>query len=460
MAQFQLTISSAYVPDWGVYEGVRELIQNALDAQQDGYPMDISHSGGTLRITNQGVRLLRSVWLMGQTSKTGGDYRGHFGEGLKLGVLALVRAGRKVRIVNDDESWSTSIKSSEAFGEPVLTINTRSLSERADAFTVEAEISADEWQQYRARFLAIEPAAKAIATDYGSILLDFDKVGRLYVKGILVESKPALTAGYDFVNASTDRDRRMIFGWDFEYYTARIWSEAWQNGDITAERLLSLLEAPTLDLRGLGERIGVVPAEMISALADAFLARYGANAVPVASQAEKAEIEHLGRYGIISSDTLCKVFSEHEALNLAALRKQCRGEVVAVFTAADLDARERAVNILGTALVEAAATPLGFLPITGRLEIVEFRAEDILGVNHYDSDTGIHHIRVARRCLSSLEQYLRVLVHELAHDRGGDGDVRHERAEGEIFCRIIARAIDGFVPREARQAPVPVLAAA
>jgi hypothetical protein len=84
MAKFQLTISAGYVEDWGLHEGVREIIQNALDGQQDGCPMTIDHSGDTLTVSNQGARLDRSVWLLGNSSKNADSHRGHFGEGLKL----------------------------------------------------------------------------------------------------------------------------------------------------------------------------------------------------------------------------------------------------------------------------------------------------------------------------------------------------------------------------------------
>ncbi len=102
MATFSLSISSQYVPSWGPYEACREILQNACDSQQDGHPMHISHNPATgmLTIANSGVRLDRSVWLLGISSKTAGGYRGQYGEGFALGMVALVRAGRTCRIVN------------------------------------------------------------------------------------------------------------------------------------------------------------------------------------------------------------------------------------------------------------------------------------------------------------------------------------------------------------------------
>jgi len=62
---------------------------------------------GVLRIENEGAHLSREALLFGTTSKMGrADLIGKFGEGLKLGVLALVRAGRPVTIRSGSEVWN------------------------------------------------------------------------------------------------------------------------------------------------------------------------------------------------------------------------------------------------------------------------------------------------------------------------------------------------------------------
>jgi hypothetical protein len=242
MARFQLSISSAYVPDWGVYEGIREVLQNGLDGRQDGYPLTINHRNGTLTVSNGGVRLERSVWLMGASSKASGNYIGHWGEGLALGALALVRAGRRLRIVNDDEAWLVRLCADPAFcGQPVLSIATRQLRRSTGAFSVEIELSDAEWQEHRQAFLDLQPPSHAVDGGLTRLLLDPALQGRCYVKGILVETRAGLAAGYDFTAASTDRDRRMINSFDFDYYSASAWAHACRHGLISAEQLLDLL---------------------------------------------------------------------------------------------------------------------------------------------------------------------------------------------------------------------------
>ena len=102
----ELTIKTDYLPGWGTYEGVRELVQNGRDAETElNAPFSVQHRGNTLCLSNTGARMPREALLMGHTTKRGNnELIGKFGEGLKLGVLALVRAGHTVVIENRDET--------------------------------------------------------------------------------------------------------------------------------------------------------------------------------------------------------------------------------------------------------------------------------------------------------------------------------------------------------------------
>ena len=438
MAQFQLSISSDYVADWGVFEGVRELVQNALDAQQDGHDMHVRCHGGKLKISSSGVRLLRSVWLMGTTSKAGGDYRGHFGEGLKLGVLALVRAGRKVTIVNDDETWSVSLSPSAAFGDAnVLTVATRKRTHGTGSFSVELECLHSEWAQHQQAFLTLNPPQRQIETSNTDILLDECERGRCYVKGILVEVKDDLRAGYNFRTASTDRDRRMINSFDFDYYSAVAWLDATRDGVITPEQLLDHISTPAPDSNGIANR--TISSDLQESVGQVFRARHGGKAIPVSNHSEANEAAHLGKLGIVSTKTVCAFFYDAAEFSLYFIRRECRAEVEEVYDFDQLSSNEQ--DNLGTALelVDSAARGLKFDPLQPRLSVVRFRSDQILGL-HSPADgpsTLGHTIRIARTVLASLQKTIQVLVHELAHDAGDDGTVDHERAEGELFSRII-----------------------
>src|SRR3970040_1423187 len=109
--KLELSIKTDYLPEWGTWHGIRELVQNGRDAEiQFDAPLKITHQGQTLRIENVSVTLPHEALLFGHTTKTDrGDLAGQGGEGLKLGVLALVRGGQPVTIHSGNEVWKPTI---------------------------------------------------------------------------------------------------------------------------------------------------------------------------------------------------------------------------------------------------------------------------------------------------------------------------------------------------------------
>src|SRR3990167_4454619 len=99
MAVHKLTVAVNYV-SWSLWMGVRELIQNYLDACDDGYTGEMTFSmkrdgsTGTLRLFNRGASLSLQNLIMGGTGKLAGSgRRGTHGEGMELAFLSLWRIG-------------------------------------------------------------------------------------------------------------------------------------------------------------------------------------------------------------------------------------------------------------------------------------------------------------------------------------------------------------------------------
>lgn len=437
MAKLQLTISADYVADWSVYEGIREIIQNALDARDSGFPMSIGHDGQQLIVSNQGVRLDRSVWLMGVTSKLDDpNARGMFGEGMKIGALALVRAGRPIQIVNDDETWTCSLQESDLFsGQQVLTIQTRKRPTTGH-FEVRIPCSSEEWADYQLRFLDLCPAPAAINVPDTQILTDEEQRGRIYVKGIFVQEMPDLHAGYNFVSkVKTDRDRRIVNDFDFRWYAGSAWVDALYNERISPEEMLRFLSTDTVDGNATGDRY--CPQEKVLAVGKTFTDLYGESAIPVLDPAGVNEAGHFGKTGLIRPKGLVSFFQGHPELDLETLRSSHRAEVTAIYEFLDLDESEQEVLELAVELIEPAAKRHALSKVHPRLRIVDFSDPDILGTHKYDDDL-VPMIRLSRKVLASLDQAIRILVHEVAHDNGGDGSVSHERTEGLLFGTIIS----------------------
>ena len=72
--KLELTIKTDYMPGWGIWEGIRELVQNGRDAEveQDAL-LTVRHrkESDILVIENEGCTLPHEALLLGHTSKIG-----------------------------------------------------------------------------------------------------------------------------------------------------------------------------------------------------------------------------------------------------------------------------------------------------------------------------------------------------------------------------------------------------
>ena len=434
MAILQLSLTTGYVADWGTWEGIREILQNALDAEQDGLSYSVSCKDDILTCTTNGARLDRNVWLLGQTSKADGGYRGHFGEGLKLGVLALVRAGHKVRIVNDTESWTPSIEDSETFGKPVLTIRTRILPKPAGYFRIEVSgISELRWQTYAERFLAFCPAQTGFQGDaFGDLLLDPAHLKRLYVKGIYVQDIEDYACGYNFASVNTDRDRKMVSNWDLQWNAYLVWKQAIGSSAELAKKAYDLLGNDAPDL----QRFHCWACSSdVQPLVAIFREVHGELAIPVTSITEMQKVEHYGMRGIFTAQALSEALRCERSLSIDQAQKTHGNAIKQIHTRDELSIREQITLDQALDLITEPAITHDFPDLRDCLQIVQFRCPDTYG--QYDNTGDQLLISLGRQCLLDLPNTIQVLVHELAHCCGADGDVRHERAEGMLFSHIV-----------------------
>ncbi len=111
--KFTLPISDGYVASWGLWEAVREIWQNAMDAADEDPSclVTLSHEEGVLRIETSIGSLDPSTLVLGSTSKKDRPgQRGKFGEGYKLALLVLARLGLPTLINTGDEVWSARLE--------------------------------------------------------------------------------------------------------------------------------------------------------------------------------------------------------------------------------------------------------------------------------------------------------------------------------------------------------------
>lgn len=276
--KFILPISPKYVSHWGLWEAVREIYQNALDAMSSDENIhggiDYDSNDEAISIFTDGGRLEPSNLILGNTSKADDpSLRGKFGEGFKLALLVLARSGFRVEIFNNNEQWTAVIEHNPEFDADLLTI---SIEEHPYPIQgVKFKIYGVSVEQWDAIQFNLHPMHKE------SILDDAKEVGRVYVGGLFVGDMKRFKCGYTFEPGTIklDRDRGMIDGFDLAYETSRMHSAA--GGPVSKK----LIEEGAPDVEYLiNHATKASPAT--SYYASSYFDRYGYGTVPVSTQEE------------------------------------------------------------------------------------------------------------------------------------------------------------------------------
>lgn len=426
MAKFNLPIKSTYVPDWGLWECLRELIQNAKDEEdQHGHAMSVSWRGsgpkGVLTIHNEGADMDRRALLIGHSGKTGSNLRGKFGEGLDLALLAGVRAGANPVIGTRSETWSPTIAYSDEFGANCLTVSTRARRTPGTGVTITLDISEADWERYRERFIFLcrIPDNRIVRVDgQGSILLEPERKGHVYVRGIYVDCLSKLECGYDLSQMDLDRDRRMIDVWDLQWRLGQMYREAIaRRPELLGPRVYGMLRDGAEDTKSFHYHSR---GEALTAVAASFREEHGDDAVPVSSIAEARDLEHVGRKGVVVPESLREALKEMPELNASRVKESLKNEVLRSVPWSDLSFEEQTIVIQYTTMIDKIAVIDA--PVASLLDLAEYRDQRIEGL--YSPATG--RISVAHRLLSDPRKFLTTLVHEVAHAASSQGDGSHD----------------------------------
>lgn len=409
-----LTIDPQYCADWGFWQGVRELIQNAKDAEEyDGRKMDITHfpRSNKLVITTTDTTLTAAqLLLLGASSKRGQGQRGQFGEGFALGALALVRAGHPVTIFNGDEVWRPEItKPDEGHpfaGSDLLVFTTRKLGSFRVDFTVEVEnVSKEVWEATKKLFLFLQPpaAVDSVCLDNGdTVLLAPIYQEMIFSRGIFVNKVQGLACGYDLRNLTLDRDRQVVNEWDLKWSLGRTWTEAnHKNPAKFAPRIYDMAKAGKAEVENLKHH---ADAKLIKALREEYAKEYGEDTVPVVTMTESRELETMGAKTVLVNKTLQELL-EKSGPTVSAVKTKLQGMVTTSYAWRDLTDEEQ------------RACTQGVGQVTKDYQIVAFN--DPTTLCRYLGPG--HGIAVARSLLASAPRSIaRIIVPFIAEMNGDD----------------------------------------
>jgi len=231
MTKLELSIDPEGLPGWGVWEAVREFVQNWADNTEDSdwfWNDNYDGRGGYLYLSNKNTSLPRKSLLVGNSTKREDNTtRGRHGDGLKSAMAVLLRQGKEIRIHNDNVVWTPTLSHSDIYGCELLTIVEQEV-DSTGHLEVFITMTCEDFETVIANCLLLqEDGRKLHSTDKGDILLDEEYKGKIFCGGIYVNTLQQLEYGYDFKPEvlSLDRDRQAIDSFDIKWITKEMWRE-------------------------------------------------------------------------------------------------------------------------------------------------------------------------------------------------------------------------------------------
>lgn len=275
--KYELPISSNYVSNWGVKEAIREILQNAIDANECGYDKEISYDKKTniLTIKNMGAKLPISSLVLGNSSKSDMENQiGQFGEGYKLALVVLLRKGFGVTIINSDELWTPSFEFSESFHSQILTISSEKIEDEGFVSFEINGVSQELFNDLYKDFPCIDDDfGETVTCETGSILLDERFKGKMFVEGLYIQSDDNFKYGYNFSSdvVKLDRDRKAINYYDLRALTAKSFATA----ENCHPKLFKAISSSVLDVRDITDVIDEASDEFLEEYRDMFYEEKG-----------------------------------------------------------------------------------------------------------------------------------------------------------------------------------------
>lgn len=214
MSLIHLTISRNYVSTWGIWEAVREIVQNAYDTKTHKINYDFNKM--TVN-TNSGILDRRNLLLGISSKRDDNDSIGTYGEGFKLALLVLLREGRQVVIKNGNDRWTPVFSYHEQLQDECLAIQIdENVYEDHDGqVTYEIfDLSDEEILDIQEKTLYQFDKNKVEAYhDKSFCWYKDDNSGKLYVGGLYVcDLDPGYLLSYNFAPniLELDRDRKSV----------------------------------------------------------------------------------------------------------------------------------------------------------------------------------------------------------------------------------------------------------
>jgi len=296
--KIHLPIGSNYVAHWGLWEAVREILQNAIDTAN--YTVKKSELSGNMIISSNGGKLDVSTLMLGESTKRDdSDLIGKYGEGYKLAMLVLSRAGYDVRVSNGQDLWLASIEP-----HPQLLTDSLCISIQKDYFDEDNNnevsfvingLSEQDFIEIKEKYITVDDINPEAESD-GSHCFNYpySNETKLFVGGLFVCNLPEEKGywySYNFKPnvLDLDRDRSAVDEFYLQLAASKLIEES---GNI--ELLMEMANENAADISGYHEPVthysygygyssdGGYDADKIKKIAvDGFFKKNGENAYPL-----------------------------------------------------------------------------------------------------------------------------------------------------------------------------------
>lgn len=428
--KIQYQITRNYVSNWGLSHAIREVVANAFDAEKQlgakGHvKYDKKGKRLTIRNENTSVRHEDALYF-GESSKRGQDFIGQYGEGLKLALLVFARLGIDVVIKNgSQETWKPSMQA-DKLGVECLTLDITKADRQDNHFDVVINgINEESWETIRSWFLQLTPASTVKTTASGQLLDDPDFVGKIYVRGVYVTTRPKYDFGYNFYNVDTGRDRQVPSSFDIDWSIQKIWGELSKKEDASfRNRLFKSFEREAAEQDAFTYS---QPEDLVASMVSEFKGTYGDKAIPVTGTSEGSDLEHLGMTPVPLPNRLVSLLRK-EMPTPEKIKTEYAQTVTKRYRLSEVSEKEAKNFTDALALLDGHVEQAD-----SRATIAEFGSPTVLGLHSGNE------VYVARRVAEDFGKLMMVLVHEFAHDHGRDGEKSHVDAIHRLSEVVINR---------------------
>jgi len=444
--QVPTPISTEYRSQWGVWEAIREIVQNSLD-ETEQMPILTRTTEGNIVIHDDGDGCeLPNMIILGKSQKKDGFKRGQYGEGVKIASVILLKAGCKVQAQSRD--WIIEFRLGKLLSENILEYNITKTDGQHKGFSmIITGLDFDTVYEIMTTKFVDPSSPDVLHTDstYGRLLTGKYK-GNMYKRNIFVaKCHKEAEFGYDLFNVDTGTDRNFMNTWDADENMGKLLSTVKDRAII--KKVIELQQKDVLESEASGWKL---TPEYLAVFEEIF----GSVQVIDTDNELKGKVHYNGgnqvtvkNYSFASAMQREGFYSAEKFLEMKAQQNMERSKK----QFSELGQDKQRIVMRGLNLIKMIEGYDGekMFPINARSMIND---EKLKFFEKKDSTLGYvedNIIYIATSQLNNMETFCKTMIEELIHTIYDTNDItaEHERALKEAINGLIKLLTNYISPR-------------